>query len=190
MPLFESLIAADFVEAIDGRTVSVRQRNGVWASWRRYGTYGLLLFDATVRPSREHAKVPFLGASLRVARGVAWPTWKDFHVMAEHESCHDEQGATMASGRTAVATLALSRTDTEFYRPIAALGGMPYAIDMKLSVEGSGLAARLLRNILNGSQIITTTAVDTTPLQEQMFAVPTGWKTKPTGYARDRRDQC
>ena len=35
------------------------------------GTPALLLFDPTVPPSRKHATVPFLGASLRVARGLA-----------------------------------------------------------------------------------------------------------------------
>lgn len=36
------------------------------------GTTALLLFDPTVDPSREHVTEPLLGASLRVARGVAW----------------------------------------------------------------------------------------------------------------------
>ena len=66
---------------------------------------------------------------------------------------------------------------------------MLYAI-MTLSVEGRGFAARLSRNILNASQIITTTSVDTTPVPEQMSAVPAGWKTTSTGYARDKRDEC
>lgn len=36
------------------------------------GKIALLLFDSTVTPSQEFARVPFLGASLRVARGVGW----------------------------------------------------------------------------------------------------------------------
>ena len=35
--------------------------------------------------------------------------------------------------------LAVDRTETELYRRIAALGGIPYALDMKIEVEGSGI---------------------------------------------------
>ena len=74
--------------------------------------------------------------------------------------------------------IAADRTDTEFYRRIALVGGMPYTFDMKLEVEGSGLMVRLLRGSLTWSRSVNTTAVDTAPLQEADFVIPAGWKTK------------
>jgi hypothetical protein len=35
---------------------------------------------------------------------------------------------------------------------------------------------------------VTTTAIDTAPLQEELFAIPGGWKTKATGYDKARQD--
>ena len=42
---------------------------------RRGGTV-LLLFDATVAPGQEHLDMPFLGATLRVAKGAGWLAWR------------------------------------------------------------------------------------------------------------------
>lgn len=36
----------------------------------------LLLFDATVAEGHEHLDMPFLGATLRVAKGVGWLAWR------------------------------------------------------------------------------------------------------------------
>lgn len=40
------------------------------------GKIVLLLFDATVAPGGEHVTTPFLGRSLRVAKGVGWLSWR------------------------------------------------------------------------------------------------------------------
>lgn len=74
--------------------------------------------------------------------------------------------------------LAVDRSETELYRRLAALGGIPYAIEMKLEVEGRGMTAGLLKRAVAASRSVTVTAVDTTPLHEQMFTIPAGWKTK------------
>ena len=74
--------------------------------------------------------------------------------------------------------LAVDRSETELYRRLAALGGIPYAIEMKLEVEGRGMTAGLLRRAVAASRRVTVTAVDTTPIQEQMLTIPAGWKTK------------
>lgn len=87
MPLLESLIAADFVEAIDGRTISVRQRHGVWASWRRYGAYRLAQIAMTLvrrapigvstrlvlrrRPSRDPVVVEQVARNMRRVPALA-----------------------------------------------------------------------------------------------------------------------
>lgn len=42
---------------------------------RRGGTV-LLLFDATVPQGRDYLEMPFLGASLRVAKGAGWLAWR------------------------------------------------------------------------------------------------------------------
>ena len=133
-------------------------------------------------------KGPLTDTVLLVRSGTAWLA-KQGPGVEEYLSFYRAAGTVLAAGsiKAPKEMVALSRTDTEFYRRIAALGGMPYAIDTKISVEGTGLVARMLGDILNLSESTTTTAVDTTPLQEQMFAVPTGWKTKFIGYAKDKR---
>lgn len=76
------------------------------------------------------------------------------------------------------AYLAVDRSETELYRRLAALGGIPYAIEMRLEVEGRGMTAGLLKRAVAASRSLTVTAVDTTPLPEQTFTIPAGWKTR------------
>ena len=46
------------------------------------------------------------------------------------------------------------------------------------TVEGNGLTASLLRRMVAASRTVTTTVVDTTPLDDQVFAITGGWKTR------------
>jgi hypothetical protein len=85
---------------------------------------------------------------------------------------------TAGSVKAPKSVVAADRTDTEFYRRIALLGGMPYAFEMKLEVEGSGLMARMLRGSLTWSREVTTTSVNTDAMQDTDFIIPPGWKTK------------
>ena len=85
---------------------------------------------------------------------------------------------TASSVDTPSAALAIDRTETELYRRVAALGGIPYAIDMKLDVEGRGLTASLMRKAVTASRVVTTTSVETTPIGDELFAIPAGWTTR------------
>lgn len=85
---------------------------------------------------------------------------------------------TAGSIKAPKSVVAADRTDTEFYRRVALLGGMPYAFEMKLEVEGSGLMARMLRGSLTWSREMTTTSVTREPLSEADFSIPAGWKAR------------
>lgn len=85
---------------------------------------------------------------------------------------------TAGSIKAPKSVMAADRTDTELYRRIALLGGMPYAFEMKLEVEGSGLMARMLRGSLTWSREVTTTSVSTEPVSEADFSIPAGFKIR------------
>jgi hypothetical protein len=72
--------------------------------------------------------------------------------------------------------LALVRGQTELYRALADLGGIPYVVDMNMNVDGKGMLAAIVRKVLTGSRTSTVTAVAAAPLDETIFAVPAGWK--------------
>lgn len=130
----------------------------------------------------EHSfslKAPLLDNVMLLRSGTAWvaaegPGVEEF--VAFYRSA--ENVLVAGSIRAPKTVWAVDRTNTEVYRQIAAMGGRPCELDMKLEVEGGGLAARLLRRSLSFSQTITVTSVDTSPLQGQVFEVPEGWKTK------------
>lgn len=72
--------------------------------------------------------------------------------------------------------LALVRAQTELYRALAEIGGIPYAVEMNMDVDGKGMLAGMVRKLLKGSRTSTVTAVSAAPLDETMFVVPAGWK--------------
>ncbi|OFW05300.1 MAG: hypothetical protein A3H96_07630 [Acidobacteria bacterium RIFCSPLOWO2_02_FULL_67_36] len=72
--------------------------------------------------------------------------------------------------------LALARGQTELYRGLADLGGIPYVVDMKMDVDGHGMVAGLVRKAIAGSRTSTVKTVATAPLDAATFAVPSGWK--------------
>jgi hypothetical protein len=74
--------------------------------------------------------------------------------------------------------LAIDRSETELYRRLALAGGIPYAIEMTVDVEGKGLMASMLRKMAATSRSVTAKAVNTTPIDAQRFVVPAGWKVK------------
>jgi hypothetical protein len=72
--------------------------------------------------------------------------------------------------------LALARAQTELYRALADIGGIPYLVDMKMEVDGHGMLASLVRKLVAGSRTSTVTTVTAAPLDDSTFAVPAGWK--------------
>jgi hypothetical protein len=75
------------------------------------------------------------------------------------------------------AVLALVRGQTELYRRIAAIGGVPYAIDLAFKFDGTGIAIAFANKMASGTTYTAATAVDTRPLADDLFTVPEGWKT-------------
>ena len=72
--------------------------------------------------------------------------------------------------------LAMTRAQTELYRTLVAVGGIPYMIDLTTSVEGKGMVAGMVRKLLSGTRTTTVTKVVTGPLADGFFAIPDGWK--------------
>jgi hypothetical protein len=71
--------------------------------------------------------------------------------------------------------LALVRARAELDRQVAALGGMPWAMDLTVRPQSSAVLARLdLR--LRGRQRTRTIAVTTDAISDDAFAVPPGWQ--------------
>jgi hypothetical protein len=72
--------------------------------------------------------------------------------------------------------LALGRAQTDLYRGLTDLGGIPYLVDMKMDVDGSGMVAGLFRKVLTGSRMSTVKMVVAAPIDDATFVVPAGWK--------------
>lgn len=72
--------------------------------------------------------------------------------------------------------LAVARAQTELYRALADLGGIPYLVDMKMDVDGRGMLAGLVRKTISGSRTSTVKTVTAAPLDDSTFEVPAGWK--------------
>lgn len=124
-------------------------------------------------------KAPLTDSATLIRSGTACVA-KDGPGVEEYVAFFKAAGTVLTAGsiKAPKAVIAADRTDTEFYRRIALLGGMPYAFEMKLEVEGSGLMARMLRGSLTWSREVTTTSVDTSLLQDSDFVIPAGFKTK------------
>ena len=124
-------------------------------------------------------KAPLTDSANLIRSGTACVA-KDAPGVQEYVAFFKSAGTVLTAGsiKAPKSVIAADRTDTEFYRRIALLGGMPYAFEMKLEVEGSGLMARMLRGSLTWSREVTTTSVNTDAMQDADFTIPAGWKTR------------
>jgi hypothetical protein len=124
-------------------------------------------------------KAPLTDSANVIRSGTACVA-KDAPGVQEYVAFFKAAGTVLTAGsiKAPKSVIAADRTDTEFYRRIALLGGMPYAFEMKLEVEGSGLMARMLRGSLTWSREVTTTSVNTDAMQDADFTIPAGFKTK------------
>lgn len=85
------------------------------------------------------------------------------------------------------AVLALVRGQTELYRRIAALGGVPYAINLAFKFDGTGMAIAIANKMASGTTYTAATAVDTKPLPDDLFTIPQGWTTTTKSAKSVRR---
>jgi hypothetical protein len=72
--------------------------------------------------------------------------------------------------------LASARAQTELYRALSALVGIPYTIDMTFDIDGHGPLAETVRKVIAGRETAAVTSVRTDPIADTMFLVPAGWK--------------
>jgi hypothetical protein len=72
--------------------------------------------------------------------------------------------------------LAVTRGQTELYRALSAMPGVPYLVDMTIGIDGQGMLAGMLRKTVSGTSTATVTSVASAPLADALFAVPDDWK--------------
>jgi hypothetical protein len=72
--------------------------------------------------------------------------------------------------------LAITRGQTELYRALAELPGIPYVVDTTIKFDGHGALTALLNKVGSGTRTSTVTEVAIDPLADSNFVVPQGWK--------------
>jgi hypothetical protein len=89
-----------------------------------------------------------------------------------------ENGLFFGNPQLARAQGAQLKSQTEMYRAIANLGGIPYQIDAEMRFEGGGMMGGMMNKLGGMTMVTTVTAVSTDPIAADMFTVPAGYKTK------------
>jgi hypothetical protein len=89
-----------------------------------------------------------------------------------------ESGLFFGNPQLARAQGAQLKSQTEMYRAIAELGGIPYEIDATMRFEGGGMMAGMMNKLGGVGMTTTVTAVTTGPISDDLFSIPAGFKTK------------
>ena len=89
-----------------------------------------------------------------------------------------EKGFIFSDPRAAKAQPGQAKAMAEMYKQIADIGGIAYETDMQMKMGGSGPMA-LFGRLGNVSLNTVVTGVETTPLPDDLFAPPAGYKLKP-----------
>jgi len=74
--------------------------------------------------------------------------------------------------------LAVTRAQTELYRALGGLHGIPYVVETATNVDGKGFLASVVRKAVSGTQTTEVTSVSIAPLADDLFVVPAGWKSE------------
>lgn len=88
-----------------------------------------------------------------------------------------EKGLFFTDPRAAKAQPGQARGMTEMYRRMAA-AGVPYATEFAFKFEGSGMMASMMNKMGAMTMKSEVTKVSGAPIDDAMFAVPAGYKTK------------
>ena len=139
------------------------------------------LIRMTVGADAEEA-VLLKGTAWVAKSGPGLPDYLAFHRAAAERRLvfHDPGGSEQGDAGVA---LALARGHTELDRRIAALGGMPHAIDLEIG-RGQGRILDLMDQRLHGSQHTAAVAVTTETIPSEALAPPAGW-TRVRGEEKD-----
>lgn len=89
-----------------------------------------------------------------------------------------EKGMFFTSPQQAKGMPAQAKGMAEMYKLIGDTGGLPYAMEVEVRFEGSGMMAGMMNKMGGMSMSHTATAVSTDPVSDDRFTVPAGYKTK------------
>jgi hypothetical protein len=88
-----------------------------------------------------------------------------------------EKGFIFSDPRVAKAQPGQAKGMAAFYKSMAD-AGVPYATEMQIKIEGSGMMAAMMSKMGGSSFTTTVTAISTDPIGADMFEVPAGYQTK------------
>ncbi len=111
-------------------------------------------------------------------RGPMWivkgaPGTKDYVAFYKGAA---EKGWIFSDPRAAKGSPGQAKATAEMYRLLASTGGVPYETAMTISIEGEGPMASVMARMGGMSMTSTVQSVDTTELDDALFAPPAGYK--------------
>ena len=87
-----------------------------------------------------------------------------------------EKGWIFGDPRAAKGPPGQARAMSEMYNRLAELGGIAYETDVQIKMGGSGPMASLMSRMGNITMTTVVQSVETTPLADELFAPPAGYK--------------
>lgn len=90
-----------------------------------------------------------------------------------------EKGWIFSDPRAAKGSPGQAKAMAEMHRQLASTGGVPYETEMAVSIEGEGPMAAVMARMGGMSMTTTVQSVDTTVLDDTLFAPPAGYKLVP-----------
>jgi hypothetical protein len=90
-----------------------------------------------------------------------------------------EKGWIFSDPRAAKGSPGQAKAMAEMHRQLASAGGLPYETTMDIAVQGEGPMAAVMARMGGMSMTSTVTSVDTSALDDALFAPPTGYKLVP-----------
>jgi hypothetical protein len=87
-----------------------------------------------------------------------------------------EKGWIFSDPRAAKAQPGQAKAFAEMYQQMAEIGGIPYETNVQIRMTGSGPMAAILSKVGNVTMTSTVESVDTTPLSDDLFIPPAGYK--------------
>jgi hypothetical protein len=90
-----------------------------------------------------------------------------------------EKGWIFSDPRAAKGSPGQAKAMAEMQRQLASTGGLPYETEMTIAIEGEGPMAAMMARMGGMSIATTTTSVDTSALDDALFAPPAGYKLVP-----------
>ncbi len=114
-------------------------------------------------------------------RGPMWivkgaPGTKDYLAFYKGAA---EKGWIFSDPRAAKGSPGQAKAIAEMYRLLASTGGVPYETEMTISITGEGPMAAVMARMGGMSMTSTVQSIDTTALDDALFAPPAGYKLTP-----------